>query len=340
MMSEKAICELLSDMLPQGRLNRCFDSDAEIIRVNGGQCLFTTDEFSAEDLFRESNPYVMGWNIAAGGISDIFACGGVPLYYAHALTVDERWDAEYVGQFGAGVRDVLNATGARFIGGDCGRSARWRCTVSVIGSCEGRPVVRRGAAPGDLVYLSGRIGAGNLEAGLTLQAARSPPWASALKNQFPPRLREAAIMKKYASSCIDTSDGVWAALTTLADLNGCGYAVADLPYLGGGVRFCQWAALPRLVLFLGECGEYELLFTMRPEHESSLLAEAEMSGCSFYRLGRITPAERVVREDGQVIDLGSLRIQARDYETPQRYFQNLTHWLEQHLPNSEGAHRI
>jgi len=331
MISEKAICELLSDLLPQGRLNRCFESDAEIIQVNGGQCLFTTDEFSAEDLFRESNPYVLGWNIAAGGISDILACGGAPLYYAHALTVDPRWDAAYLRQFGTGVRDVLNATGGRFIGGDCGRSAQWRCTVSVIGACAGRLVLRRGAAPGDLIYLSGKIGAGNLEAGLTLQAERNPSWASSITNQFPLRHQAAAIMRQYASAGIDTSDGVWAGLTTLADLNGCGYAVADLPYLPEALRFCQMASLPSMVLFLGECGEYELLFTLRPEHEPAFLTEAQQSGCTFYRLGHITPAERVIRQDGQTVALGSLSIQARDYASPRRYFEELTRWLERQL---------
>ena len=151
MISEKAICELFSSMLPSGRANDCFESDAEIISLNGTpNGLFTTDEFSAEDLFRENDPYLLGWNIAAGAISDILACGGVPLYYAHALTVDPRWDAAYLRGLGTGVRDVLKATGARFIGGDCGRSEVWRCTVSVIGWCEGAPVRRRGARPGDL----------------------------------------------------------------------------------------------------------------------------------------------------------------------------------------------
>ena len=331
MISEKAICELLSDLLPTGRLNRCFESDAEIICVNGGPCLFSTDEFSAEDLFREADAYSLGWNIATGALSDILACGGQPLYYAHALTVSPLWEMEYLDRFGCGVRDVLNAAGARFIGGDCGRSPLWRCTASVIGSCEGPPVRRRGAASGDLIYLSGRIGAGNLEAALKLRAEVVPAWAHSLVNRFALRLPESAIMRRHASACIDTSDGVWSGLNCLGDLNGCGYEVADLPYHPAAVRVCEAVALPRIVLFLGECGEYELLFTVRPELEGSLLAEARETGCTFHRLGRVTPGERRLRQDGREFDLGSLRIQARDYETPQRYFQDLSRWLEQQL---------
>ena len=335
MISEKAIGDLLSSMLPSGRLNPHFESDAELIRLGDCRYLFTTDEFSAEDQFREDDPYSLGWNIAVGGISDIFACGGVPLYYAHALTVGPRWDAEYLAQFGGGVREVLDATGARFIGGDCGRSPLWRCTVSVIGSCAGAAVGRRGAAPGHRLYLSGPVGAGNFEAALTLGAAAAIPGAAATKNRFALRGPVSALMKPFASACLDTSDGVCAALNTLADINQCGYAVADLPYLETGLRFCEKAGWPRTLLFLGECGEYELLFTVPPDQEPAFLAEARKTGCHCCRLGQMTPAGRTLMEDGRELDLASLHLQARDYATPQRYLADLVQWLERQKPQAE-----
>jgi thiamine-monophosphate kinase len=325
MMSEHDICERLSSLLPSGRLNRCFESDAEILEIGGRRCLFTTDEFSAEDLFRDSDPYGLGWNIAVGGISDILACGGKPLYYAHALTVGRRWEAEYLEQFGGGVRDVLLASGARFIGGDCGRSESWRCTVSVIGSCEGPPMLRRGAAPGDLIYLSGLVGTGNLEAALTLHGSAKP-----IQTRFSVRLAEAAVVRKHAAACMDTSDGVCAALNTLADLNGCGYTVENLPYLPAGAQHLEHAGLPRTLLFLGECGEYELLFAVQPQQEARLLAEARSAGVVFHRLGAFTPNGRLLRESGETLDLSSLRLHARDFEHPQQYLQSVLQWLGQH----------
>ena len=320
-LSEHAICELLSGRLPSGRLNACFESDAEVIVLNGGKCLFTMDEFSEEDRFGEGDARLLGWNIAVGAISDIYACGGQPLYYAHALTVDEKWDGRYVSGFGEGVRDALEATGARFIGGDCGRAKLWRCTVSVLGLCEGAPVLRRGAAPGDGIYLTGPIGGGNLEAALRLAqgqagaGAPGPDWVLRL----PVRREESMLIKGFASACIDTSDGVWAGLNALGDLNGCGYALANLPYLPAGLDFSARASLPRGLLFLGECGEYELLFTVRPEREAALVVAAREAGCEPHRLGRMTAGERTLSEAGRTLDLASLRIQARDYATPQEY---------------------
>jgi thiamine-monophosphate kinase len=330
MISEKTICEVLSSMLPSGRLNRCFESDAEVISLNGkANCLFSTDEFSAEDLFRENDPRLLGWNVAAGATSDILACGGTPLFYAHALTVDSRWDDNYLRGFGAGVRDVLNATGARFIGGDCGRSEIWRCTVSVIGACDSAPIARRGAAPGDGIYLSGEIGAGNLEAALRLFQDEHSSVAESLHFRLPLRQAESAFLRSYASCCMDTSDGVCAALQTIADLNGCGYAISGLPYLPAALGFCRNASLPAASLFLGECGEYELLFTVRPDREGSFLADARKSGCTFHRLGTITDSGRELHEQGRAIDLNSWRVQARDFANPAAYLKAMIQWLGQ-----------
>jgi thiamine-monophosphate kinase len=329
MISEKAICELFSAMLPSGRANACFESDAEIISLNGtANGLFTTDEFSAEDLFREDDPYLLGWNIAAGAISDILACGGVPLYYAHALTVHPRWDAAYLRRLASGVRDVLKASGARFIGGDCGRSEVWRCTVSVIGQCEGAPVRRRGARPEDMIYLSGEVGAGNLEAALRLFGGRHSQKSGRIRTQFPLRLRESALVRDFASCCIDTSDGVCAALNAIADLNGCGYVVAELPYLRAGLGFCRRASLPEELLFLGECGEYELLFTVRRERDEAFLVQARKSGCPLRRIGVMTATGRKLLDDERTIDLSSWRRQARDFERPEQYLAALGRWLD------------
>jgi thiamine-monophosphate kinase len=328
--SEKTICEVLSSMLPSGRLNQCFESDAEVIRLDGKtNCLFTTDEFSAEDLFRENDPRLLGWNVAAGAISDILACGGTPLFYAHALTVDSRWDDEYLHAFAVGVRDVLEATGARFIGGDCGRSELWRCTASVIGSCERTPISRRGAAPGDGIYLSGSIGAGNLQAALRLFQNNKSPVAGSFALRLPLRQAESVLLRRYASCCMDTSDGVCAALQTIADLNGCGYLISDLPYLPTALQFCREASLPAQSLFLGECGEYELLATVRPDREAAFLADAQKSGCAFHRLGSITDSGRVLHGHGQAIDLTSWRIQARDCDSPTKYLKAMVQWLGQ-----------
>ena len=146
MLAEKESSKSMDRMLPQGRLNRCNESDCEIIDLDGKTYLYTTDEFSAEDRFCEHDPRLLGWNIAAGALSDIYACGGSPVYYAHSLTVPKTWDRKYVEGLAGGVAEALRKSGALFIGGDCGQSQTWRCCASVIGSCPDAPLTRVGAS--------------------------------------------------------------------------------------------------------------------------------------------------------------------------------------------------
>ena len=82
--------------------------------------LFTTDEFSDEDLFRTDNPYRLGYNLAAATISDVLAVGGTPYAYSHAVKASSSWTSEYVTQLAQGIGAVLKTCGIGSIGGDIG----------------------------------------------------------------------------------------------------------------------------------------------------------------------------------------------------------------------------
>ncbi len=335
MPSEKEIIEIMDRMLPQGRLNRCNESDCEIINLGGKTYLYTTDEFSAEDRFYESDPRLLGWNVAAGAISDIYACGGSPVYYAHSLTVPKTWDKAYVEGFAGGVAEALGKSQALFIGGDCGQAQTWRCCASVIGLCKGAPLTRVGARPGDGIYLSGRIGAGNMQAALNLMPLGQFSISRLSGLRFPLRDKESGLIQRYASSCIDTSDGVWKAMACLADINACGYALEYLPYHRAGVLLAKAVSLPPIMLFLGECGEYELLCTVPADSEREFCREAKANGMRFYRLGVVTDNRRTAVDGRDRIDLGSLKLEARSFDNPRRYLKALTDWiLQQKARNS------
>jgi thiamine-monophosphate kinase len=341
MPSEKEIIGIMDKLLPQRRLNRCNESDCEIIVLGGKRFLYTTDEFSAEDRFCERNPRLLGWNIAAGAISDIYACGGAPIYYAHSLTVAKTWDAAFVESFGRGVADALRKSRALFIGGDCGQAQAWRCCVSVIGACNGAPMTRVGARPGDVIYLTGRIGAGNVQAALDVIPLGELSVSKFSGIRLPLRGRETALIRRYASSCIDTSDGVWKALSIIADINGCGYAIDALPYHRAGAMLAKAASLPQIMLFLSECGEYELLFTVPADREPKFTKAAHKNGMRFYRLGVITKSCRTAADGKDAIDLSSLKIEARGFDSTRQYLRALTDWIlrqKQMNPDAEVNH--
>ena len=99
MNKETQIIKKIIEILPKSEFleNNFFESDAEIINHNNKKLLFSIDEFSQEDFFRDDYPYELGINVSIATISDILASGGRPLFYAHSFTIDnEKWDSNSI----------------------------------------------------------------------------------------------------------------------------------------------------------------------------------------------------------------------------------------------------
>lgn len=333
MNKEKRLIELIARVMPKSglQLNRLYESDAEVIRYQNTTFLLTVDEFSEEDMFRDDEPYTLGWNLAVGGISDIEATGGKPLFYAHSLVVARRWKESYIKLVSRGIADVLRRTGTFFIGGDFGTGEGWRYTAVVIGTPINKPLLRTGAGKGDIIYLSGKIGAGNLEALLKIYSGKKvftktfPP----AKNHFRIRTREAVLISKYATAGIDTSDGVFNAVNTLTEMSSKGYFLTSLPYLPAGLAMARAFLLPPDFLFLGECGEYELLFTIKKRDKGKFLGQAKEKGLRFFEIGEVTePGIRTLQEKDRKIDLNEFGARARDYKEIKGYLKAMKYFLE------------
>lgn len=329
---EKEIIELIDKYMPRSpnQLNRLFEADSEIIALSCGSMLYNIDEFSEEDLFSEDDPYTLGWNLAAGSISDIFASGGKPLYYAHSMVVQDTWSKAFIDKLAQGIAKVLKETGTVFIGGDLGISGKWRYTGSVIGKLEGYPLLRSGAKIGDSIFITGLIGRGNVEAALKLFGKNDLINMDTEKreNTLPLRDKEAELIRKYSCCCIDTSDGVFNALNEVAEQSQTGFEIGDLPYVKKGLALAKVLKIPQELLFLGECGEYELLFTLKKDIEGEFITGALKEKLSFYKIGEVTKETKVLREKDKELDLTDCNLKARDYPKPEEYLQDVLYFLD------------
>ena len=292
--------------------------------------LFSMDSFSEEDMMQSGNPLLHGRNLAAAGMSDISASGGKALFYAHSLEIDGTWTEKYIKEFSRGVAEVLKETGCSFMGGDFGEAERWHYTAAVIGVPFFEPVKRTGAEPGDIIYITGRVGAANLEAFLELEKRKIFFKTAAKLTSFSVKIRkrEAGLAGRYASSCIDTSDGLYSGLMSIAGLNGTGFIIDRIPYCRTGLAAASVFKLPAVLLALGECGEYELLFTVRAEDEEEFEREAENENMQFYKIGKVTESGRYIIEKGRRINIGRLSISARDFRSRKKYFTALVKELD------------
>jgi thiamine-monophosphate kinase len=284
-MNEKNIIKKIAEILPRSALqmNGLFESDAEILREGGDYRLFTIDEFSHEDRFYEKDGYLLGWNVAAGTMSDVAASGGATQYFGCSLTVNKQFGERFTLDFTRGMADVLKAENAAFIGGDFGRAKEWRAACFAVGATE-KPVLRSGAKAGDHIYLTGALGAG------ALQAIGKPCKFQTRK------------LPEGATAAVDTSDGAWNGLCEIAAQSGAGFEIFDVPYLLAGLEACRKWRLPKEFLFFCECGEYELLFTSPLE-------------LPYLKIGEITPSGKRLR--GR--DVSGFGVRARDYKNAIQY---------------------
>ena len=331
-LGEKELIHIFLTELPASPYlqNHFFESDAEVLTNGTGKLLFTTDEFSEEDLFRTDNPYRLGHNLAAATISDSLAVGGLPYAYSHAVKVSSEWNHEYITQLARGIGAVLKICEIGSIGGDMGMSGQWSYTGICLGFSD-HPISRRGATENDHIYMTGTIGAGNIEAAFSLfdpeQMIKS---GSAFEeNYFPVRIKESKLIGQWASCCIDTSDGLLNAVNTLADINGLGYKIENLPYHPEAKLLCSLLKVPLEALIMGECGEYELLFAVPPENNKAFLKAAHAKNLSVTPIGEfIKEDKRILTDHGKVWNLEQYRISARDYNSKQEYLDKLLDFLK------------
>ncbi|MBN2772773.1 MAG: hypothetical protein JXR31_00900 [Prolixibacteraceae bacterium] len=329
MNAEKKLISVISDPMPRSprQVNSLFTADSEILKSSKGFLLFSVDDYSEEDHFRTDDPYTLGWNLAVATISDVFASGGLVSYYSHSMSVNNKdWDENYLNLFSKGIADVLNSIGAFFLGGDFGFSEKWHYTGIALGKSI-RALTRIGAKEGDTIFMTGSAGAGNIEAALQL----FNPGNETIKIKFTPRHEEAKLIARYAGCCIDSSDGVAVTLNILSELNSTGYRVETIKIYPAAGEIAAQLQVPVELLLLGECGEYELIFTVNKHKKEEFLEEAEMLGLDFTAIGEITaPGERTIKAGNSLIDLNEFKIRGRDFKTEQEYISELIKYLKYH----------
>lgn len=176
-------------------------------------------------------------------------------------------------------------------GGDTTRSDQILIQVTVIGEVRrGRAVLRSGARPGDLLFVSGRLGEAELGLRRLLGAEKISRRDPRLrKHLYPePRLELGAWLagKRLATAMIDLSDGLSSDLARLCAASGVGASIEKgrlpLPSLNGALA-AEDAGL-ELALHGGD--DYELLFTVSRGNLSRLPRDHQ--GVRLTQIGEIT----------------------------------------------------
>lgn len=249
------------------------DDAATLPLAPGMQLVVSTDTCVENVHFRRTwlTPAEIGWRAASAALSDLAAMAAKPLGVLCALTLPPSWQDDAVA-IAAGFGDAVADAGTRIVGGDITSGSELSLCVTVIGSAA-RPLARADAVPGDLVYVTGRLGGPG--AALRAWETRRKP-ASAHRERFArprARLREAVWLAEHgARAAIDVSDGLVGDLGHIAAAGGvrievdldrvpCVEGVSAEEAASSGEEYELLVATPRLLSARAFASEFGLELT-------------------------------------------------------------------------------
>lgn len=283
--------------------------DAAVFRPDAGQELVVTqDTLVAGVHFRDGDPPGrVAQKALRVNLSDLAAMGADPLGYLLSLALADAADDDWIAAAAEGLAADQAAFGIALWGGDTvATPGPLTLTVTAIGQApEGQTLRRSGAAPGELVLVSGMIGDAGLGLAVLEEGDATGPGADYLVERYllpSPRLSLGQALRGLATAAIDVSDGLVADLGHICAASGVGAEIdaGRIPVSPAASRSDRPMAE---LITAGD--DYELLFAL-PEDEAGALRERlGPDDPPVQLIGQITDGQGVtVRDaDGNAVDL-------------------------------------
>ena len=270
--------------------------DAALFKPRPGHQIILTCDWSLEGthFLRDKHPAdAIGWKSLARAVSDIAAMGGKPRCYLLSLALPSSHTGKWLTQFLGGLRRASRAFGCEIAGGDTTRRDTILINIAVIGEiAAGRALRRKGARPGDLIFVSGALGEADrgweyLQSIRGRINARDPRLRKHLYPEPRLALGEWLARNRLASSMMDVSDGLSVDLPRLcaASAAGARIEVSRLPM----VRDVEKERATRLALHGGD--DYELLFTVAPRRARHI--PGKFRGLQLTQIGKIVQERKI-----------------------------------------------
>jgi thiamine-monophosphate kinase len=312
-MSSYSEPEFINDIRSKYNLNFVGD-DCAVLPKSVDTDIVVTADLLVEDVdFRLSwtDPYLLGRKALSVSLSDIAAMGGTPTWAMLSIAVPETlWNTGFLHRFYEGWHSRAREFGVTLIGGDTSRSPDKLVIDSIVSGdvSKGMALLRSGARPGDVVYVTGTLGgaAGGLkllESGHTItRGMENSAQRLLLKHLDPsPQIVIAKYLLKHrlASSVIDVSDGFSTDIFHICEKSDVGCIIyADRLPIDAGLRDFS-TAQEALALALGGGEDFELIFTIPPSKEH-LLEIRDVT-----KVGEITDDKhgKKIVLDGETVDL-------------------------------------
>ncbi len=203
--------------------------DCAVLKMGDTLWVAAADMLVSGYHFKEwASPEDVGYKAVAVNVSDVAAMGGTPRF---VLTSGGAADSETTLRCFQGVMEACEEFGVYPLGGDTTRADALTVDVSILGQLDSSPVLRSGAKPGDLLAVTGELGASS--AGfLALESGNFGPERLVSKHLRPtPRIEAGvAAARLGVRAMIDISDGLASDVRHICERSGVGCRV-DLSLL-------------------------------------------------------------------------------------------------------------
>lgn len=316
--------------------NQIYESDSEILDLGLEKNIAITSDILCEELEWKliTNPYIIGWINVVSSLSDLAAVAADPLGILVGLSLPDSVDPVFLSQFWLGTRDALEFHNTHLLGGDTNTSSNFLVSCTAVGQrSKSVGLSRKGACDGDLLYITGPVGMG-VATGFANFVIKnhSQEMASQIEQSFKPiaRLKEAQIISRYASTCIDTSDGLLAAVDFLCAINNVQseLSLKSSHFHPLSQKIAAQLKVPLILFASIHLGDFELLFSVPPSSKDAFEAEMNTNGFSFMPIGKINISLNQLHINNQAIELNPIRNLLADIKSPAFYLQSQQAWAQ------------
>jgi thiamine-monophosphate kinase len=288
--------------------------DAAVIRPERNRLDVVTTDIAIEHVHfdRRFVPAdAIGHRAVAANLSDLAAMGAAPRYLTLSLGLPADLPLADFDAIVDGALALASRHKAVLVGGNISRSpGPLIVDISAVGTVKPRKLLTRaGARPGDVVVVSGTVGAARAglqqcQTGLQAGALQAESLIGRFSHPEPRiRLGLALARLRAAGACMDLSDGLADALAQLAVAGGVGMEIdADaLPIDRDARQWFERSGADPITEALAGGDDYELVFTMSPRHQGRLRAVTRVAhGLTLTRIGVVTSEPGVtLRRDGR-----------------------------------------
>lgn len=272
--------------------------DCAIIDTGAGRIAVTCDMMALGTHFLpDADPEDVGYKALAVNLSDLAAAGAVPRAFFLSIGLPRRDDG-WLADFSRGLMKLARESGCALLGGDTtrtpevqGRHAPVTISITAMGDLPaGMGLTRKGAKPGDDIWVSGTVGdayaALKCRWGAWSVMPDLEPELFARMDRPTPRIALGQALLGAASAAADISDGLLADLGHILERSGVS-AEIEWEKIPTSVALQSMTPARQHEAALAGGDDYELIFTAPPSSAERIYEAGLLSGTPVTRIGHV-----------------------------------------------------